>query len=54
MPKNLIGFNGIVFRAHNPKWAYQPDSGEGAARLGGRFNPKGTPAFYTSLSQIGA
>lgn len=31
-----------------PKWAYDPLSGEGAARFGGRFNPKGTPALYLS------
>lgn len=54
MPDCLIRFNGVVFRAHNPKWAFKPDSGEGAARVGGRFNPKGVPALYTSLTQIGA
>lgn len=37
-----------VFRAHHPRWAFAPHSGEGAARHGGRFNPKGIPALYTS------
>jgi RES domain-containing protein len=32
------------------KWASDPLSGEGAARFGGRFNPKGTPALYLSES----
>ncbi|MGB8700318.1 MAG: RES family NAD+ phosphorylase [Thermosynechococcaceae cyanobacterium] len=31
-----------------PKWAYNPLSGAGAARFGGRFNPKGIPALYLS------
>jgi RES domain-containing protein len=31
-----------------PKWAHDPLSGDGAARFGGRFNPKGTPALYLS------
>lgn len=39
----------IVFRAHNPRWSWAPDSGEGAAISGGRFNPVGVPALYTSL-----
>lgn len=39
---------GLVFRAHNPRWAWAPDSGRGAADHGGRFNPVGTPALYTS------
>ena len=42
-------FVGLVYRAHNPRWAFAPASGEGAARHGGRFNPRGTPALYTSL-----
>ncbi len=39
----------IVWRAHHPRWAFDPASGEGAARRGGRFNRVGTPALYTSL-----
>lgn len=43
-------YRGLVYRALNPVYAREPLSGEGAARHGGRFNPKGTPALYTSLS----
>jgi RES domain-containing protein len=43
-----------VWRAHNPLWAWAPDSGEGAALHGGRFNPKGVPALYTSMGVITA
>lgn len=39
----------LVYRAHNPRWAFRPDSGKGAALHGGRFNPVGTEALYTSL-----
>jgi RES domain-containing protein len=42
-------FAGLAYRAHNPRWAYAPTSGEGAARHGGRFNPRGTPALYVAL-----
>jgi len=45
----LQSFKGSAFRAHNPKWAFQPESGEGAASTGGRFNPPGTSALYLSL-----
>lgn len=43
-----------VYRAHNPQWAWDPASGEGARRHGGRFNRKGVPALYTSLSPVTA
>ena len=46
----LINFEGLVFRAHHPRWAYDPTSGAGAARHGGRFNPVGIPALYTALT----
>ncbi len=39
---------GLVYRAHNPRWAFAPDSGQGAALTGGRFNPVGMPALYTA------
>ena len=31
-----------------PRWAHAPLSGEGAARHGGRWNPRGVPALYMS------
>lgn len=39
---------GEVYRAHHPRWAFEPTSGRGAALYGGRFNPKGVEALYTS------
>jgi len=48
-------FRGVVYRAHLPERALaDPLSGMGAALYGGRFNRKGVPAFYTSLSLAGA
>lgn len=38
-----------VYRAHHPRWSFDPHSGAGAARFGGRFNPVGVDALYTSL-----
>lgn len=38
-----------MYRAHHPRWAWAPDSGAGAALHGGRFNPRGMAALYTSL-----
>lgn len=43
-----------VYRFHHPRWAFAPESGEGARRHGGRFNPPGMPALYTSLHPITA
>ena len=40
---------GTVWRAHNPRWSFAPESGDGAALHGGRFNRIGSPALYTSL-----
>ena len=45
-----MDYDGLLYRSLNPLYARQPLSGEGAARFGGRFNPKGTPALYTALS----
>jgi RES domain-containing protein len=43
-----------AFRAHDPRWAWSPTSGDGAALHGGRFNPKDTSALYLGLSMVGA
>lgn len=43
-------FQGALYRALNPFYAREPMSGRGAELYGGRFNRKGTPALYTSLS----
>lgn len=43
-------FKGTLYRALNPIYAREPLSGKGAERHGGRFNKKGVPALYTSLS----
>lgn len=47
-------YRGQLFRALNPVYAREPLSGRGAALYGGRFNPKGMPALYTSLSVLTA
>nr|WP_281722378.1 RES family NAD+ phosphorylase [Nitrosomonas nitrosa] len=43
-------FVGTCFRAHDPRWAFKPISGDGAAIRGARFNPKGVPALYLALT----
>jgi RES domain-containing protein len=47
-------YRGKLYRALNPIYAREPLSGEGASYYGGRFNPKGTPALYCSLSVLTA
>lgn len=46
-------WRGACYRAHDPKWAWTPISGEGAAAKGGRFNPLGAPALYLALTVEG-
>lgn len=47
-------YQGKLFRALNPIYARDPLSGSGAALHGGRFNPRGMPALYASLSVVTA
>lgn len=47
-------YQGKLYRALNPIYARDPLSGHGAELYGGRFNPKGTPALYASLSVVTA
>ena len=47
-------FRGVAYRAHDPRWSFEPLSGEGARMHGGRFNAPGTPALYLSLSHATA
>jgi RES domain-containing protein len=48
-----LRFRGVCYRAHDPKWAWAPVSGDGAAIHGGRFNPRGVPALYLASSITG-
>lgn len=45
-----VEFRGTLYRSLNPIYAREPMSGRGAELYGGRFNKKGIPALYTSLS----
>ena len=47
-------YAGKLYRALNPIYASEPMSGRGAQLYGGRFNPKGVAAIYTSLSVMTA
>lgn len=50
----VLHFQGTLYRALNPIYAREPLSGRGAELYGGRFNRKGTPGLYTSLSVMTA
>jgi RES domain-containing protein len=45
-----LRFRGEAFRAHDPRWAWSPLSGAGAALKGRRFNWAGLETLYLSLS----
>lgn len=45
-----IGPDAPFYRALTPRWAFQPESGAGAARQGGRFNRVGIEARYLAES----
>ena len=47
-------YRGKLYRALNPIYAREPHSGRGAELYGGRFNPKGMPALYCSLTVLTA
>jgi len=47
-------YDGKLYRALNPIYAREPLSGRGAGLYGGRFNARGTPALYCSLSVLTA
>lgn len=47
-------FRGAAYRAHDPRWSWNPLSGKGARRYGGRFNRRGVAALYLSLLPITA
>ncbi len=47
-------FEGICYRAHDPRWSFTPLSGDGAALRGARFNPKGMQALYLALDLMTA
>ncbi|GLR66606.1 hypothetical protein GCM10010909_12860 [Acidocella aquatica] len=40
--------NGLFWRMLSPRWAYDPLSGSGAARAGGRWNEPDQPVLYVS------
>ena len=45
---DTIVVRGRFWRVLAPRWAHEPLSGQGAARFGGRWNPKDVPALYMS------
>ena len=47
-------FIGRAYRAHDPRWSFEPTSGKGAAITGGRFNEKVQKALYLALEAVTA
>lgn len=47
-----VAVTGKLVRVLAPKWATNPDSGDGAAHRGGRFNAAGQPALYLSYDLV--
>jgi len=45
----LTTIHTVAYRVHDPKWAFAPVSGAGAAKHGGRANRPGVNALYLSL-----
>ncbi|VTZ65082.1 hypothetical protein EMEDMD4_790106 [Sinorhizobium medicae] len=46
----LLEVAGTCYRAHDPRRAFKPTSGDGAAMKGARFNPRGVKTLYLALS----
>ena len=49
-----LGPEAPFYRALPPRWAYQSESGAGAAVVGGRFNRPGVDARYLAQTAAGA
>lgn len=48
MPEDAAARSLLLWRAFVPRWAYDPLSGEGAARFGGRWNRLGQACLYAA------
>jgi RES domain-containing protein len=48
LPTHAITVRARFWRVLAPRWAHDPLSGAGAARYGGRWNPRDVPALYMS------
>jgi RES domain-containing protein len=45
-----VRLQAVFYRGHDPRWAFDPLSGDGAKASGGRFNPQGIAALYLASS----
>lgn len=46
----MASYEGLLYRVLDVVWQHEPLSGRGAELHGGRLNPQGLPALYTSTS----